>query len=197
VVRGSVYKRCQCRDGDGRRVKDCGRPHGSWGYTFDVGPRGAGLRQRRRQVVRSGFASREAAGQALAGELSLLATGVDLSRVAVGMVARVAPGATALQANAEDLPFEDATFDFVTCIGSLERFLDRRSAMREMRRVARPGARFCLMVRNARTFGWKVATQWPGRVNRRGHQDAGTLEEWTALFGECGFVVRFADGHVC
>lgn len=76
MVRGSVYKRCQCRDGDGRRVKDCGRPHGSWGYTFDVGPRGAGLRQRRRQVVRSGFASREAAGQALAGELSLLATGV-------------------------------------------------------------------------------------------------------------------------
>jgi SAM-dependent methyltransferase len=121
---------------------------------------------------------------------SLHATGVDLSRVAVGMVPRVAPGATALQANAEDLPFEDATFDFVTCIGSLERFLDRRSALREMKRVARPGARFCLMVRNARTFGWRVATQWPGRVNRRGHQDAGTLEEWTTLFAECGFAVR-------
>lgn len=120
----------------------------------------------------------------------LHATGVDLSRVAVGMVPQVAPGATALQANAEDLPFENATFDYVTCIGSLERFLDRPAALREMKRVALPGARFCLMVRNARTFGWKVATEWPGRVNRRGHQDAGTLEEWTSLFAGCGLIVR-------
>lgn len=82
MIRGSVYKRCQCRDSAGRRVKDCGRPHGSWCYTFDVGPREAGLQQRRqhslprRQVVRSGFASRAAAEAALAGELSRLATGV-------------------------------------------------------------------------------------------------------------------------
>ena len=79
MIRGSVHKRCQCRDAAGRRVKDCDRPHGSWGYTFDVGPRGAVLqpnRLHRRQVVRSGFASREAAEQALAGELSKLATGV-------------------------------------------------------------------------------------------------------------------------
>jgi integrase len=73
VVRGSVYKRCQCRDAAGRRVKDCERPHGSWGYTFDSGPRGIAPR---RQVVRSGFGSRDAAEQALAGELSRLATGV-------------------------------------------------------------------------------------------------------------------------
>jgi SAM-dependent methyltransferase len=121
---------------------------------------------------------------------SLHATGVDLSRVAVAMVPRVAPGASALQANAEGLPFGDGTFDAVTCIGSLERFLDRPAALREMRRVAARGARFCLMVRNARTFGWKVATQGLGRVNHRGHQDAGTLEEWRALLEECGFVVR-------
>lgn len=45
------------------------------------------------------------------------------------------------------------------------------------------------MVRNARSFGWKVATEWLGRINRRGHQDAGSLEDWRALFMECGFVV--------
>ena len=122
--------------------------------------------------------------------LALRATGVDLSPVAVGMVPRVAPGATALEANAEHLPFDDDSFDYITCIGSLERFLDRRAALREMARVAAPGAKVCLMVRNARTFGWKVATEWLGRVNRRGHQDAGTLEQWTALFAECGFEVR-------
>ena len=121
---------------------------------------------------------------------SLRATGVDLSSVAVGMVPRVAPGATALEANAQHLPFEDDAFDYITCIGSLERFLDRSAALREMARVAAPGARLCLMVRNARTFGWKVATEWLGRVNHKGHQDADTLEQWTALFAECGFKVR-------
>lgn len=120
---------------------------------------------------------------------SLVATGVDLSGVAVEMVPQVAPGATALTANAQDLPFADASFDHVTCIGSLERFIDRRAALREMARVATPDARFCLMVRNARSFGWKVATEWLGRINRRGHQDAGSLEDWRALFMECGFVV--------
>ena len=72
-MRRSVYKRCQCRDVAGRRVRDCELAHGSWGYTFDVSPRGSVPRP---QAVRSGFGSRDAAEQALAGELSRLATGV-------------------------------------------------------------------------------------------------------------------------
>ena len=122
-------------------------------------------------------------------EREMHATGVDLSSVAVGMVPRVAPGARALQANAQHMPFADASFDYVTCIGSLERFLDRRAALREMQRVAAPGARLCLMVRNARTFTWRVLTEWRGKVNHRGHQDAATLEAWTQLFAECGLRV--------
>jgi hypothetical protein len=45
------------------------------GLTFDVGGR-AGGSGRRRRVVRSGFTSREAAEEALAGELSAVAAGV-------------------------------------------------------------------------------------------------------------------------
>jgi len=74
LVKGSVYKRCQCRDVLGRRVGDCGLPHGSWGFTVDVARdhRSGG----RRQVARSGFGSRQAAEVALADALSLLAAGV-------------------------------------------------------------------------------------------------------------------------
>jgi transcriptional regulator with XRE-family HTH domain len=31
LIKGSLYKRCQCRDAHGRRVPDCAQPHGSCG----------------------------------------------------------------------------------------------------------------------------------------------------------------------
>jgi hypothetical protein len=36
-LRGSVYKRCQCRDESGRRIKSCRKAHGSWAFTMDAG----------------------------------------------------------------------------------------------------------------------------------------------------------------
>ncbi len=43
-------------------------------------------------------------------------------------------------AEAEDLPFENETFDAVFSIGGFNYFRDHAAALREMRRVARPGA---------------------------------------------------------
>jgi len=119
----------------------------------------------------------------------LNAFGVDLSSVAAGMVPGVAPGARAIVGNAEALPYLDGQFDNVTCIGSLERMLDRERVLREMQRVARPGARFCVMVRNSRTLKWKIHAEILGRRNVAGHQDAAGLEQWTELFEDLGFAV--------
>ena len=115
---------------------------------------------------------------------------VDLSTVAATMVPGVAPGARALVGNAEKLPYRDAMFDNITCIGSLERMLDREAVLREMQRVAKPGARFCVMVRNSRTLKWKVHAELLGRRNVAGHQDAAGLEQWTELFHDLGFAVH-------
>jgi SAM-dependent methyltransferase len=41
---------------------------------------------------------------------------------------------------AESLPFEDGSFDAVFTVGGINYFRDPRAALREMRRVARPGA---------------------------------------------------------
>lgn len=123
-------------------------------------------------------------------ERGLEAQGIDLSNVAVSMVPEVARGATATTGNAENLPFPDGSFDYITCIGSLERFIHRDKALAEMKRVARKGARLCLMVRNSQTFGWKVATEWLGRINTQGHQDADTLESWSSLFSKNGFEIK-------
>lgn len=54
----------------------------------------------------------------------------------------VSPAAMVLRAPAEDLPFEDATFDVVVSTLVLCGVDDQLRAVREIRRVLRPGGRF-------------------------------------------------------
>ena len=54
-------------------------------------------------------------------------------------VGEQAPGATVLRAPAEDLPFEDATFDVAVSTLVLCGVDDQPRALRELRRVLRPG----------------------------------------------------------
>jgi ubiquinone/menaquinone biosynthesis C-methylase UbiE len=49
---------------------------------------------------------------------------------------------------AESLPFEDATFDHVACLGALLYFDDPDAGLREARRVVRPGGRLVLRTVN-------------------------------------------------
>lgn len=123
-------------------------------------------------------------------ERGIAAAGVDLSAEAVALANELLPAAEVRQANAERLPFAEASFDAVTCLGSIERFLDREAALREMLRVARPGARFCFLVRNANTFVWRFWRQGLGRREVQGHQDACTIEQWHELFTRTGLQVE-------
>jgi SAM-dependent methyltransferase len=124
-------------------------------------------------------------------ERGIEASGVDLSEAAITLAQESLPGIDARVGNAEQLPFDDGTFDGVTCVGSLERFLDRERALREMVRVARPAARFCFLVRNASTLVWRIWREGLGHREVDGHQDAQTLDDWRALFVRCGLrVVR-------
>ena len=123
-------------------------------------------------------------------ERGIDASGVDLSREAVALARQRWPELDVQEGNAERLPFADGVFDGVTCIGSLERFLDRGKALQEMRRVAAPGARFCFLVRNASTLVWRVWREGLGRREVAGHQDALPLSGWRALFEQNGFVVE-------
>ncbi len=112
--------------------------------------------------------------------------GVDISSEAIRQCRLNVPEADVLEANAEDLPYEDNTFDSITCIGSLERMLDRQKVLAEQYRVAKPGARLCYMVRNAENLTWKYLWKPLGLQNTKGHQDALTLKEWKDIFGRAG-----------
>jgi len=111
--------------------------------------------------------------------------GIDISPVAVAMARQRVPAATVSVANAQRLPFVEASFDYITCLGSLERVLDRDAALAEMARVLRPEGRLCLMVRNAASLHWKLVERL-GWQNTEGHQGADDLDAWTVAIDKAG-----------
>lgn len=120
----------------------------------------------------------------------IAATGIDISRQGATLARDYAKPSSVVVANAERIAFADRSFDLVTCIGAIERILDREKALAEMRRVAKDDARFCFMVRNSETLLWTLWHRWLGRRNVRGHQDALPLHAWTGLFARSGFRVE-------
>lgn len=122
--------------------------------------------------------------------------GIDLSDQAIKMASEYIPEANLSQGNAEELPYEDRTFDSISCIGSLERMLDREKVLKEQRRVGKGNAKFCYMVRNSEHFIWRYFWNPLGIRNKKGHQDAMNLEEWKQLFESNGFkIVNIYPDH--
>ena len=125
---------------------------------------------------------------AAAGARDVEAVGVDLSDEAVRLAKRVAPAARVAVGAGEALAFRTATFDYVTCLGSLEHFLDMGRGLEEMKRVAKPGARFCIMVPNEDFIGWKVLGH-QGTAQQDINEHLLPLAAWRRLFEQHGFAV--------
>jgi len=100
---------------------------------------------------------------------------LDLARAKLG---RYGARITFMQRDAQSLPFDDASFDVVTCFEALEFMRDWRRAVHEMLRVLRPGGLLMLSNRIG-PDAWKL----PGRSLR--------TAEFLAWLGEIGV----ADAH--
>jgi len=122
-------------------------------------------------------------------EKEVAAYGIDISKVAIELSKSFVPNANTLIGNSENLPFPDEEFDFITCIGSLERFIDIKQSLDEMKRVSKPNAMFCFMVRNADTIIWRIYRQFLGQKKTEAHMEAKNLEEWKDLFRKNGFEI--------
>lgn len=114
--------------------------------------------------------------------------GVDLSDEAVRLAKRVTPTAEVAVGAGEALAFRTGTFDYVTCLGSLEHFLDMGRGLAEMKRVAKPTARFCIMVPNEDFIGWKVLGH-QGTAQQDVNEHLLPLAAWRRLFEQHGFAV--------
>ncbi len=112
--------------------------------------------------------------------------GIDISPKAVDMCNLYCPEAEVVVGNAENLPFQDKEFKYISCIGSLERMIDRKKAIAEQVRVARDDAKFCYMVRNSNHISWKIFMKPLKLYNQKAHQDAMDLQNWYDLFRSCG-----------
>jgi ubiquinone/menaquinone biosynthesis C-methylase UbiE len=84
------------------------------------------------------------------------ATGVDLTPRHVSLARRhleeMGLRAEVREGDAEDLPFEDASFDRVSSNGVLHHTPDMEAALREIRRVLRVGGEATVIVYNRRSF---------------------------------------------
>jgi len=117
-------------------------------------------------------------------------SGIDISNVAIDYAKATLPKANLQVANAEDLPYSNDEFDYVTCLGSLERFLHLDVALKEMLRVAKANARFCFLVRNSERASWKIIKNKLGIINKAGHQGAKSLNDWSTIFKKAGFKIE-------
>jgi SAM-dependent methyltransferase len=122
--------------------------------------------------------------------------GIDISSRAVEQCRMRLPDADIHEGVAESLPFADGRFDLVTCLGSLEHFLDQPKALDEMRRVAKPDAQFLILVPNAGFLSRRLGLyRGTGQVAIR--ETVRSLAEWSALLADAGLRVdvRWRDLH--
>jgi ubiquinone/menaquinone biosynthesis C-methylase UbiE len=92
-------------------------------------------------------------------------------------------------ASGESIPFADASFDYVTCIGSLEHFLNMRAGVREMVRVLRPHGTACILVPNTYSIignVYKALKTGMSTIDPQPLQRYAARGEWAMLLEECG-----------
>ena len=129
-------------------------------------------------------------------------TGLDLNEAMLTVARRVRPDIDYRQGDVAELPFEDASFDAVTCSMALMFFPDREQALSEMARVIRPGGTLTIVVPSLLEAQpvWgpfvDVAVRYAGAeaASLLGtYWSCGDLDELRALFGSAGLHVTTSD----
>ncbi len=88
--------------------------------------------------------------RALAPESRLMS--IDFAYSMLGQAQKRTPDARLLQANTHDLPLMSGGIDLVICHNSFPHFQDKPRALREIRRVLRPGGRIMILHNRPREF---------------------------------------------
>jgi len=114
--------------------------------------------------------------------------GFDLSPQAIILASRTSPESHLQIGSVTQIQHPDKKFDYVTCIGVLEHFLDMDKSIAELRRIAKNNCRYCIMVPNSQTLYWKFSERF-SRSHKESNENARSLREWGDFFATHGFKI--------
>lgn len=119
--------------------------------------------------------------------------GIDLSNVAIQRAREILPNANFIIGEAENMPFKNDFFDYVTCLGSLEHFPNMDKALQEMKRVLKHNGKVFVFLPNSYFIG-HIYMAWKHGIHpSEGGQDFSerfdTRLEWQELLEKNGFKV--------
>jgi ubiquinone/menaquinone biosynthesis C-methylase UbiE len=115
-------------------------------YAWDIAERVAALKPARILETAAGTGIVTGAMMSKAGKAEIVATDLNQAMIDIAAGRLMSWRVTFQAADAQDLPFEDSSFDAVVCQFGAMFFPDRIAAYREARRVLKPGGRFLFNV---------------------------------------------------
>jgi len=107
------------------------------------------------------------------------------------------PSSKIILADGQKIPFQDNYFDYVTCLGSIEHYLDPDSGLKELSRVAKKDARFCIVLPNSISIDLFLEVLKTGKKPADDFQiieRSATKDEWVNLLEKNGISVELAFG---
>lgn len=119
------------------------------------------------------------------------AFGLDLSPKAIELARAHAPGADVRVGDGERLPWPDNTFDYVTCLGSLEHYLHPDRGVQEIARVLKADGVAGLMLPNKYYLPhiWREMRTGQAPDEQEGFERLMTRVQWQRLIAGNGLVV--------
>jgi len=124
-------------------------------------------------------------------EKQMVAYGIDISDVAVAIARTNASKSVVVLGDAENLPWPNDFFDYVTNLGSLEHFLHPEIGVREMSRVLSAGGTACVMLPNSYCIFaiWRVLRTGYGPSHQQEFEGFAALNDWRDLLDKNGLRV--------
>lgn len=74
--------------------------------------------------------------------------GIDISQNAISKAKKLNNHPEFILASSESIPFDNECFDYITCLGSLEHFLNPEKSLYEMGRVLKDSGKICIVLPN-------------------------------------------------
>lgn len=119
--------------------------------------------------------------------------GLDISTAALKLARRNSPDSEIIVADGQKIPFADKTFDYLTCLGSLEHYLDPELGINELDRVAKDKALFCIVLPNSFSIEFILEVLKTGNKPAEDFQiieRTATKKEWVDLLEKNGLRVK-------